>query len=255
MMKNTVTKKELAFIKKLAQKKYRNLHSAFVASGAKTVLTLLASSAYSPSYIIATPAFTEQYPKIASEYENIWHIAQEAQYKAVDTLSTNPTLLAVFAYKVLSVPYLTSGDRMLILDNIRNPGNLGTLVRVADWYGIKDIIASPTTVDCYNPKVIQASMGSIAHVKVHYTPLLPYLQHAKAGQIPIIGGVLDGKNLYQTTLPQYGGLLIGNEAAGIDKSLRSYIQYPVTIPAVGQAESLNAAIAGAILCDHWQRVS
>lgn len=252
--KKELTKKELAFIKKLAYKKYRKMYSAFVASGAKTVLSLLASD-YRPRYIITTKEFSEQNPKLVSKYESVCYVMSASSYKSIDNLKTNPTLLAVFSTKSLPLPYPTTSGRVLILDDIRNPGNLGTLVRIAGWYGIKNIIVSPTSVDCYNPKVVQASMGAIAHVDVHYTLLLPYLQYAKAHQIPIIGGVLNGKNLYQTSLPRCGGLVIGNEAQGISKRLMPYIVHPVTIPCFGQAESLNAAMAGAILCDHWQRAT
>jgi RNA methyltransferase, TrmH family len=133
---------------------------------------------------------------------------------------------------------------------LQDPGNLGTIIRIADWYGIENVLCSPGCVDIYNPKVIQATMGSFLRVNVLYTPLDILFQQLG---IPVIGAVMTGENLYQTVLPEKGILLIGNEGSGISENLMPYISKGITIPKLGGAESLNAGIATAIICDNWAR--
>jgi TrmH family RNA methyltransferase len=136
------------------------------------------------------------------------------------------------------------------LDDIRDPGNLGTIIRTADWYGIKHILASEETVDFYNPKVINSTKGSFTRVQVHYTDLNAILA---ANELPVFGAFLTGENVHQAKFPKAGLLVIGNESNGISPSLSTKITHPVTIPKFGQAESLNAAIATAILLDNIRR--
>lgn len=140
----------------------------------------------------------------------------------------------------------------ILLDDIQDPGNLGTIIRVADWYGIEHIVCSPACADIYNPKTIQATMGSFARVKVWYEELDTILSLMK---VPVYGALMEGDSLYKTNIAQKGALLIGNEGKGISENLQPYITNRVTIPASGGAESLNAAIATAIICDARARAA
>jgi TrmH family RNA methyltransferase len=133
----------------------------------------------------------------------------------------------------------------LVLDGLQDPGNMGTIIRTADWFGIQDIICSEDTVDVYNPKVVQATMGSLSRVNVHYTDLAEMLPQAG---LPIFGAMLNGENIYKTNFGKEGLLVMGNEGKGISPDIERLITSAVTIPRVGKAESLNVAIATAILC-------
>ena len=139
---------------------------------------------------------------------------------------------------------------VLVLDDIRDPGNLGTIIRTADWYGIHKIVASVETADFYNPKVISATMGSFTRVSIFYTDLPQYLSGIKHR---IFGAFLNGKNIHEVSFAPGGLVVIGNESRGISATLNSYITDKITIPRYGEAESLNAAIATAIICDNLRR--
>jgi len=140
----------------------------------------------------------------------------------------------------------------LVLDNVQDPGNMGTIIRTADWFGITDIICSEDTVDVYNPKVVQATMGSLARVNVHYVDLLQTLPEI---ELPVFGAMLNGKNMYNTNFGNEGLLVMGNEGNGISADIERLISTAVTIPRAGNAESLNVAIATAILCSEIKRNS
>jgi len=142
----------------------------------------------------------------------------------------------------------------LILDDIRDPGNLGTIIRIADWYGIKKIICSPDTTDVYNPKVIAASKGSFTRVNLFYTPLPEFLaQHAKDRDL--LGAFLDGDSIYEHSFSAQGGYVVmGNESNGIGAEVETFITNRITIPRVGEAESLNVGIATAVMLDNLRRV-
>jgi TrmH family RNA methyltransferase len=147
-------------------------------------------------------------------------------------------------------PAIEAGEFALVLDDIRDPGNLGTILRTADWYGIRTVVASPSTADFYNPKVISATMGSFTRIGFFNEELEPFLANANG---PIYGAFLDGKNVHHEKFEGGGLVVIGNESRGISQSLESSITHKITIPRYGQAESLNAAVATAILCDNIRR--
>ena len=138
----------------------------------------------------------------------------------------------------------------LVLDGIQDPGNMGTIIRTADWFGITDIICSEDTVDVYNPKVVQATMGSMARVNVHYTDLMPVLSTA---DVPIYGALLNGDNIYDTTFGTEGLIVMGNEGNGLRPEVIKLVTKAITIPRFGGAESLNVAIATAIFCSEINR--
>lgn len=138
----------------------------------------------------------------------------------------------------------------LVLDGVQDPGNLGTIIRVADWFGISNIICSDDTVDAYNPKVVQASMGSLARVNVHYVPLTDFLS---AVNLPLFGALLHGENIYDTDFGTEGMLLMGNEGNGLRPDVQKLVDKAITIPRIGKAESLNVAIATALFCSEATR--
>ncbi len=142
------------------------------------------------------------------------------------------------------------GQFSLVLDGVQDPGNLGTIIRIADWFGIRHIICSQDTVDAYNPKVVQASMGSLARVKVYDTDLTNFLQKFK---LPVFGALLDGANIYHTDFGHEGLLILGNEGNGIRREVEALVSHAVTIPRIGKAESLNVGIATALFCSEITR--
>ena len=139
---------------------------------------------------------------------------------------------------------------ILMLDGIQDPGNLGTIIRTADWFGVREIICSKETVDCFNPKVIQSSMGSLFRIPIRYTLLSDVLAQT---ELPVYGALLDGKNMYEQSLNKKGIIVIGNEGKGISDALRPFISHPLFIPRYGEAESLNASIATAVILATFQQ--
>lgn len=240
--------KQAKLIKSLRLKKYRQQENAFVVEGAKNVQALLASH-YTVHTIVGTPAFLDANRTLGWHNITVFQ-TNEVILAAIGTFATNKAALAVAcmpAHAYLAPPSDTWG---LVLDDIRDPGNLGTILRIADWYNIPALICSPSTVDLYNPKVLHASMGSFTHVQVHYTPLPAFLNSASR---PILGTSTIGDNIHHTALPFPGLIVIGNESNGISPAVLPYMQQQIRIPRYGQAESLNAAMAATIVCDHWQR--
>ncbi|XWN35736.1 MAG: RNA methyltransferase [Roseivirga sp.] len=244
-----LSNKQSKFIKRLRLKKYRQQESAFVVEGDKSVRLLLASD-YTVQLVVGTPAFLAAHSALWRERDLAVFQADEDTLASLGTLQTTKTALAVASQPAPSP--MASDAWGLALDDIRDPGNLGTIVRIADWYNIPTLVCSPNTVDLYNPKVLQASMGSFTRVQVHYTPLPTYLSQTAW---PVWGTFTTGVNVHHTPMPLPGWIVIGNEANGISADVLPYIQERISIPRYGQAESLNAAMATAIVCDNWQRMS
>jgi len=175
------------------------------------------------------------------------------ELQKISFLKTPNTMLAVFHIPKESTP--TQSGLSVALDAVRDPGNLGTIIRLCDWFGVKQLICGWNTVDCYNPKVVQATMGSIARVSILYEDLSEYI---KKTNVPVFAAVMDGKSVYQSTLPKDAILVMGNEANGISPELVSAIEHKLTIPHFGTsetAESLNVATATAILLSEFRRNS
>lgn len=245
------SKAKVKFIKSLRLKKYRLQKNSFILEGEKNVSLLLAS-AYQVTTLVATSHFLHTYAHLLQGRQIEVFSTHEGTLRDLSNLEENHTALAVATTPPPANWDILPQQYGLVLDNIQNPGNLGTIIRVADWYGLAGIICSPTTVELYNPKVLQASMGSFLNVKVHYTDLSSYLAKAR---VPIIGTFTNGENLHdpRTVYLSEGLIVIGNEAKGISPQLLPYIQQKLTIPRYGQAESLNAALAAAIVCDNLRR--
>lgn len=216
--------------------------------GAKSVQELLQSD-FEVVWVAATPAFLDAHARMIKKKE-VEHVAARADELAeVGSFQTNDGALAIARFK----PNLPPKDKtglQLVLDDIRDPGNLGTIIRTADWYGIRSIIASEETADVYNPKVISATMGSFCRVQVFYTSLVEYLPKQK---LPVYGTFLEGHHVHQLLFPDSALVVIGNEARGISAEVAHWVAQKITIPKWGNAESLNAGVATGIILDNWRR--
>ncbi len=228
-----LSKGKLKWLRSLGLEKYRRKEQSFIIYGEKIIGELIQEQ---PELLVFMSGTDEE---LCSKYGCVKMTEQEM--KAVSGLRTAPTILAVVKYPEIKAE---DSDLVVLLDGIQDPGNLGTIIRTADWFGVKKIICSENSVSAFNPKVLQSSMGSVFRVSVEYGDLAAVLSKDKR---PVYGAVLDGKDMREikTSLPAY--LLIGSEGQGISASLRTLIDAPVFIPSFGKAESLNAAIACGIL--------
>lgn len=244
-----VSKSQINFIKSLHQKKIRKEHGLFIVEGLKSLSEFIHSD-----YVVDTIFHTENVmPKLGKLSQNIKvHQISTTELSKISSLTSAQQLLALV--KIPRSTELTTkllkGSFILALDGIQDPGNLGTIIRTADWFGIKQIICSLDTTDAYNSKVVQASMGSLARVQVSYMDLSAFLKNS---DIPVYGAVLNGKPVYDIDFGSEGIILLGNEGNGIHAELLKQITYPVTIPAFGKAESLNVAISASIICSEIRR--
>jgi len=245
-----VNKQEIKYIKSLHQKKYRKREEKFLVEGEKDVLEVLQSS-----FEIDKLFYTEKF-EVHQHLFNKLEGHQQIKTKAKDlasagTFVTNEMALAVVKSKSSqSLPEVE--NLVLALDAVRDPGNMGTIMRVADWYGVQHIVCSLDTADWQNPKVISASKGSFTRVAVHYTNLVEYLADLPA-HITIAGALLEGENIHKTELSLPTIVVMGNESVGISEQLMPLIKKKLTIPSFGKAESLNVGIATAIMCDAFRR--
>lgn len=244
-----ITKSEVKYIQSLGHKKFRDELKQFVAEGSKIVIELLRSPHISLKAIYATEAWWLENASLRKDLPaEMVHEIKDAELERISFLSTPNQVLGIF-----SQPSLPSGISLksrisLMLDGIQDPGNMGTIIRIADWFGIQNIIARKDTADVYNPKVVQATMGSIARVNVLYEDLIPFIKdHA---DIPVYATALDGEPLSSFGKIKEGILLVGNESKGIHQELLDAAKYRITIPRIGQAESLNAAVATGIVLSH-----
>ncbi len=240
-----VSKAEIKYIKSLQLKKNRDKEGVFVIEGAKNILEL-ANSQLQIIKLLVTKDFYYQNEAKLSKLSGVVTITGQQIIESAGTFKTNQSGLALVSIE--KDQNFEQNGWIIGLDRVQDPGNLGTIIRTADWFGIKQLICSKDTVDVYNTKVINATMGSFARVKVHYLDLNHTLPNLK---IPIYGALLNGEPLHKVTDPIPGLILMGNESKGIDEKLISQISHPVMIPRVGGAESLNVAIATGILCAHF----
>lgn len=241
-----VSKNQIKFISGLQQKKQRLIHKMFVAEGVKVVQELLDAD-----FELHQLYTTEDDFKSVNDSKKL--IVSADDLKKISALTTASSCLAVF--KIPEQRELYQSGLIVALDAIRDPGNLGTIIRLCDWFGIQQLICSNETVDVYNPKVVQATMGSISRVNVSYINLEDFISTTS---LPVFGTFMNGENIYSTTLPQEGIIVMGNEANGISKELENSIQHRLTIPRFGtlqKTESLNVATATAIILSEFRRVS
>lgn len=241
-----VSKNQIKLITGLQQKKYRNEHQLFIAEGVKVIQELLQSNIVL-DHLFVTESIFEKVPAAQKT------LIKEADMKRMSALSTPSSCLAVF--QIPRPKELQHKGLIVALDDIRDPGNLGTIIRLCDWFGVKQLLCSKETVDLYNPKVIQATMGSVSRVQVNYVDLVAFISET---DLPVFGTFMDGKNIYKEQLPLEGILIFGNEANGISKALEKNIQNRIAIPRFGdiqQTESLNVATATAIFLSEFRRNS
>lgn len=238
-----ISKQQQKYIQSLHNKKHRQEYGLFLVEGEKGIVELLDSD-YEVVEVFCTSQFQEQYrPKSKTTVCSTDHL------QAISTFKSNTAGVAIVKQK-RNTPPTNFGKVTLILDNINDPGNLGTIIRLADWYGLSNIICSQETVEFYNPKVISSTMGSFSRISPYYTDLSQYL---KSLPFPIYGADLQGENVHQSKFEENIGLVIGSESHGISPSIHKLLSKTVTIPSYGQAESLNAAIATAIILDNILR--
>jgi TrmH family RNA methyltransferase len=238
-----LSKNQIKLITSLKQKKYRLQHQLFVAEGRKIIFELLHSNLQLQQLYTTTLEFDVS--------DDIQTEVSENELKKISFLKNPNTALAVF--KTPKPQPINFNTLVVVLDDVRDPGNLGTIIRLCDWFGIKDLICSLDTVDCYNPKVIQASMGSITRVNVSYTNLEETLT---TQNVEKFGAFIEGNNIYDMELPSSGILVLGNEANGICNEVEAQITHRISIPRFGNlqtTESLNVATATAILLSEFKR--
>ena len=241
-----VSKNQIKLITSLQHKKYRIEHQLFIAEGVKVVQELLASN-FVLEHLYETEAVFEQIPISQKTLIN------EQDMKRITALSSASSCLAIF--KIPAATKIDAKGLIIALDDIRDPGNLGTIIRLCDWFGVTQLLCSHETVDVYNPKVIQATMGSITRVKINYVDLKDYVLQSS---LPVFGTFMDGKNVYSQELPKEAILILGNEANGISSALEKNIKNRIAIPRYGdirKTESLNVAAATAIFLSEFRRDS
>jgi RNA methyltransferase, TrmH family len=237
-----VSKSQISFISSLQQKKYRKKHQMFIAEGKKVIDELLqANFSLQFLYVTQENIFDRKYAA---------NLISDKELQKISALTTANNCLAVF-----KIPSFSSKNSSLeiALDSVKDPGNMGTIIRLCDWFGVNKIICTEDCVDVYNPKVVQATMGSLSRVEVVYTDLENYLKNS---QKPIFGTFMDGQNIYKTHLPQLGILLMGNEANGISNVMEKLVTQKLSIPRFGslqKTESLNVANATAICLSEFMR--
>jgi TrmH family RNA methyltransferase len=239
-----LSKSQISFLKSLQQKKVRKTHGLFLVEGYKSVREFIHSD-----YQVDTIYYTEAAaPKLLNLSQNIK--LQQVASNDLDRISNLTTPQDVFATVKMPSgltfkPVDLSNKYTLVLDGIQDPGNLGTIIRTADWFGIQHLICSEDTADAYNPKVVQATMGSLCRVKINYLPLEDFL---KSSRLPLYAALLNGENIYKTNFGSEGIIILGNEGQGIRPQIQQIVEHAVTIPRIGKAESLNVATATAIFC-------
>jgi RNA methyltransferase, TrmH family len=249
-----LSKNQIKFIRSLQLKKFREIHRQFTAEGTKLVIDLLEGQVPARQVFATSDWIGEHREKIIGDLVMV----TDEELSRVTTLTTAPPVLAVFDIPDISYsPDLINSGLVLLLDDIRDPGNLGTIIRIADWFGIRQVICSETTVDLYNPKVIQATMGSVARVGVSYADPGKWLAQLPAGT-RVYGASLEGEDLYKRNLSASGVIVIGNESNGISAGVQQYVTDKIFIPSFStsaHAESLNASVATAVVCAEFRRRS
>jgi len=246
-----ISKNQLKLIHSLEQKKQRKKSGLFLVQGEKNVSELFESD-FEMVNLFATTEYINKHAAILNA-KNLVALTVEStveELQKAGTLKTNNSVIAIAKCKQYNVPTIKNNELILVLDQVGDPGNLGTIIRVADWYGIQHIVCSTDCADLYNPKVIAATMGSFSRVQVSHADLCEYLSIQNK---PIYGAFLAGKNIHQSKLAESAFIVMGSESHGISAAVSQLITDKVTIPSFGQAESLNVAMATGIILDNFKR--
>ena len=246
-----ISKRQFKLLNALQLKKFRKQHQSFVVEGEKSVIETL-NADYLVEELFCTSHFASKHASLLNKVPSLW-VVPETDLKKASYFQTNNSCLAIVRIPASTVPpTLPTNTYGLVLDGIQDPGNLGTIIRIADWYDIPQILCSTDTVDLYNPKVIAACMGSFLRVQVFYIDLEAHFKNI--AQVPLYGAFLDGHNLHEWSFPKQSGyVVLGNESKGVRDYLQPIVTEKITIPRFGEAESLNVAMATAVICDHVKR--
>lgn len=249
-----ISKARIKWIKSLEVRKYRLLHGAFVAEGPKLVGELL--TRFTPLYVAATKEWLTENRHLLGAVKEVDEVSHEELERA-SLLRTPQSVLAVLPIPTLnSQPSNLDSQLILALDGVQDPGNLGTILRIADWFGIRHVLCSEGTADIYNPKCVQSCMGALARVEVHYCHLPEIL---KAVQVPIYGTFLDGTDIYKEELSPDGIIVMGNEGSGISREVSALVTRRLLVPNFPKGspttESLNVAVCTGIVCAEFRRRS
>jgi len=246
-----ISKKQIKNITALSQKKMRDEMGLFVAEGTKLVFDLL--PAFRLRECFATSDWLRENAKI--NLKNIQEISFD-ELKKISNQKSPQGILAVFEKPEYILSETIQNELCIALDDIQDPGNLGTIIRIADWFGIRNVICSPLSVDAFGPKTVQSTMGALARVKVHYTELAHYIEQLPA-YFPVYGTFMEGSNIYSEQLSEHGLIVMGNEGNGISKEISELVNRRITIPHFPKneatSESLNVAVATSIICSEFRR--
>ncbi len=242
-----MTKQEIQFIRSLSDKRNRDQEGLFIAEGDKLISEIIASGLRVRS-IYALEGHLSPYAETVSAKD----------MERISQLKTASSSLAVVEQPRHTVPAAAPANSLSIaLDGVQNPGNLGTIIRLADWFGVEDIFCSTDTADCFNPKVVQATMGAILRVRVHYLPLAEFLARTAATGTPVYGTMLNGDNIYSSSLSHSGVIVMGNEGKGVSAACARSFTHRLLIPSYPAerqgSESLNVAMATGIVCAEFRR--
>ncbi|WMJ73683.1 RNA methyltransferase [Cytophagaceae bacterium ABcell3] len=245
-----IAKKHLKFIKSLQIKKFRRIYNQFLVEGAKNIAELLKSD-----FEISSLFLTKEFEQLCAgelKHRNMpVNIVSEEDLQRAGSFSSNNAGIAIVHMKSQKSLAPHENEYLLMLDEVKDPGNLGTIIRIADWYGIKKVLCSENTAELYNPKVISSTMGSFTRVNVWYGDLVKYLKEHP--DLPVYGAMLGGENIYSVDFSSKGILVMGSESAGISDELKKHITTEIAIPGRGGAESLNVGVATGIICDNIAR--
>jgi RNA methyltransferase, TrmH family len=239
-----VSKNQIKLINSLQQKKFRISNNLFFAEGQKVIHELLQSD-FKLNHLFATDTVFNDFDVDTKT------LVSQTELDKISALTTSNSCLAVF--EIPKSKKIENNDLIVVLDDIRDPGNLGTIIRLCDWFGIRQIVCSQETVDVYNPKVVQATMGSIARVQVAYCDLVDFISKS---DLPVYGTFMEGTNIYKSELTSKSIIIFGNEANGISEKIEKLIQKRISIPrfgAIQKTESLNVATATAIILSEFRR--
>lgn len=243
-----VTKAEFQLVRSLADKAERTATGLFVAEGDKLVGEIIDEKRWRIERLFVTEGSHVQHPKA--------EVVTSKEMERLSALRSAPRSLALVALPTSAIPEPTKEELILALDGVQDPGNLGTIIRTADWYGIRNIVCSPTTADCFAPKVVQATMGALLRVKVSYCDLPEWLKGASKKGVPVYATTLDGKDIHTAPLSPGGVVVMGNEGKGVSAEVQSLVSHKLFIPPYPAdrrgSESLNVAIATAITCENFR---
>lgn len=243
-----LSKSRVKYIQSLYHKKFRDQEAVFIAEGPKIVKEFLAFSPQLLQSIYALPKWVENHASLLNSLPpDRVQILEEQELQKISLLTT-PNMVLAIVKQIPPAPYLPTTGFSVMLDDIQDPGNMGTILRTCDWFGVKQLICSNSCVDVYNPKVIQSTMGSILRVNVLYEDLETW--YPANQDIPLYAAALGGQSLKQLEIPPKAILLVGNESKGVSSNLLALCREKIMIPRIGSAESLNAAVAAGILL--WQ---